>query len=278
MTKQAHSNDRYATPNANAFETATVELQDNAKAKEASVSKARQLFAEANDAYNDASGKTSEAQEIANRAAIELYSLRVTGKASADEATAVLRDIFGAKLKPDGKTPSQTPAGKGEEIRKRLQRLIQAHEYIADPNVDNFFTGLDPADVEPILNGYLSGDGDVTLWTSYEKFAKVKADAKETVQAAFDPKRIAAIVDGLTPASAAEKIWANPALRTAYSALFGALKAIGGTLTELDALASEAADAPAEGGGFETTLTPAPVEPVEVEEVTAAKSKGKAAA
>lgn len=215
----------------NAFASDNVKMTEDAAAKVASMQSARQKLAEASDIYKVGGAKIDEAKALANEGAIALFNLRIAGKASADEASAALGDIFGFKAKQDGK-PSKTPMGEGEAIRKRIVRAVAAHEYVMEPSTDGFFAGLDPADLAPIVEAV--SKGTYSIWTAYEDFAEVKNAHAVRLEAAFDHKRVTAMVDKLASAEALLKIFGDPALRTAYAALFGTLDNIGQGLAKLD--------------------------------------------
>lgn len=215
----------------NAFASDNVKMTEDAAAKVASMQSARQKLAEASDIYKVGGDKINEAKELANEAAIALFNLRVAGRCTPDEASAALGDVFGFKMKQD-KTASKTPLGEGEAIRKRIVRAVAAYEYVMSPTTEGFFAGLDPADLQPTVEAIAKGK--YSIWTAYEDFAKLKNAHAVRLEAAFDHTRVTAMVARLASAEALLKIFEDPALRTAYTALFATLDNIGQGLAKLD--------------------------------------------
>lgn len=216
---------------ANIFTQASTQVQAQVAEKVTLVSQAKQSLAHAADLYNEGNDKAKEATEIADKAAVSLYQARVKGLASGEEVSAILGDVFGFKQKKDG-SPSKTPDGQGEAIRKRVVRAVQAAEHINNGDGGRFFEGLSEdsaaedgttlAEVVAALEA-----GNTSIWTAYEKFAEIKRAHMVKTNAAFDPKRIAALVESLSEEGAAKVIASAPALVAAYGALIDVLQVVG---------------------------------------------------
>lgn len=189
----------------------------------------RQGFAEAKDLFDAADGSTVSATEIADRNAVSLYQAKTAGYIQGEEISAVLGDIFGYKPKKDGK-PGKTPAGQGEAIRKRIVRAISADDYVQNGDGGQFFEGLPEDEIEGVLNAVHSGS--LSLWTAYERFAEIKRDHVVKTEAAFDPKRIAALVEALSQDGSSAIVNGNPALLAVYDALTTVLNIITNTPIE----------------------------------------------
>lgn len=183
----------------------------------------RQRLAEAADLFSEGKGREAEASEIADDAALRLYQARADGLVSNDEISGVLRDIFGAVPRKDG-TPGNTPAGQGAHIRKRIVRAVNALEYVTNGDGGRFFEGLPEGEVEDALNRLKNGG---SIWSAYEDFADIRKAHMVRTNAAFDPKRIGAIVESLSEEGAAKMIAENPALVEAYAALLDVLNVLG---------------------------------------------------
>lgn len=181
----------------------------------------RQRLAQAADAFSDINSEANEATEIAADAAFRLYQAQVNGLLSKDEVSAVLGDAFGYKPKADG-TPGKTPAGKGEDIRKRVARLYAASRYVNAGEADAFHKDM-PSDGVAQIVGSME-QGGVTIWTAYDSLGKLKAEGRpDAVPPAFNPKTLAAMVEKLTSTGAVAAIGENAALQTAHMALRDAL-------------------------------------------------------
>lgn len=194
----------------------------------------RQKLAEANDLFQSGDDKAKEASAIADNCGVRLYQAMVVGIANAEETSSLLCDIFGRKPKADG-TPGKTPFGQGEHLRKRVIRAVQAHECVTGKfsRPSAFFDGLsgDSADKDgrTIANVVTAlSQGQLSIWSAYDYLAKIRRDNAETVKPAFDPKKVAAMVESLSQDGAADIVAASPALQAAYDALFSVM----GTIAE----------------------------------------------
>lgn len=210
------------------FDERTASITERAQEKARLMGEVRQRLAEAKDLQSQGQTEAERATEIANDAGRRLYEARTNGLIDGNEVTAVLGDIFGFKAKQDG-SPSKTPDGLGEQMRKRIVRAVAAHDYVNGENV-RFFEGLDDetADLVQAEIDKLEG-GEIGLWTCYDNIAKIKRDATSgnSVNPAFNPARIAAIVQALSEDGAAERFVDNEPLLDAYTALRRMIDVIG---------------------------------------------------
>lgn len=198
----------------------------------------RQRLAEAASLYKQGDDKAAEAKEIADNASVKLYQARTHGLLSGEEVSGVLGDIFGFKQKKDG-SPSKTPEGQGEAIRKRIVRAVAAAEYVANGDGGTFFKDVPTEPVSDILDRL--AEGQITIWSAYDYFAEVKREHMVKTNAAFDPKRIAGIVEALSEEGAAEIFRSNTALVASYAALQDVLRIVGEQAAALPEPVAEAA-------------------------------------
>lgn len=247
----------------NLFEIRAAAKSGDIAKKTMLLSSARQHLAEAADIMAKSGNLTTEAKLIAEREALRLYTGRVDGTISADEVSNALGDVFGRKpltSGPKAGQPGKTPAGLGEEIRKRIVRASAAAEYVTSGDGGSYFNGLPVEPVAEIVQKLdnkaravelrqqaeraLASDNPetvataetlsaqalqleaaaVTLWTAQDAFAEVKrAAADSPVNAAFDPTKLAKLVDDLSADGAIAKVQASEPLMDAYTALFRVL-------------------------------------------------------
>lgn len=177
----------------------------------------RQKLALAADTFRDGNGMTKEATGYADEAATGLYQAISDGLVSKDEVSPVLGDYFGFKPKKGpggiGEVPGKTPAGEGEAIRKRINRLIAARDFAKGEHIA-YFDGCPTDEIADVLNGV--DNGTKSLWTAYEDLAAIVADHKEKTNAALDPKKVRAMADALSGTAAVQAFATNPALVEAY--------------------------------------------------------------
>jgi hypothetical protein len=185
----------------------------------------RQRLAEAKELYGKGLGETEKAQEMSADAAFRLYQARTSGIVSQEEVSAALGDAFGWKQTAKGE-PSKTPAQPGEMIRKRIVRAVAASEFVTGGDGGRFFVGLPEDSVRSVLNKV--NDGDLSIFSAYDTLAELKrASADERIEFAFDPKKVAGLVEKLGEPGAKEKVLANEALIAGYGALIKILLIIG---------------------------------------------------
>lgn len=208
----------------NIFAQAAIEMTQQVSDKLTVMGSVRQQLAEASDLYNAGDDKAKEATEIADKAAVSLYQARTANTVSAEEVSAILGDIFGYKPKSDG-SPGKTPAGQGEAIRKRVVRAVSADEFCQTGDGGRFFEGLPDDEIKSVLEAV--SQGSMSIWTAYERFAEIKRDHATKTVFAFDPKRIAGLVESLSEDGAADILRASPSLVAAYGALIDILNIVG---------------------------------------------------
>lgn len=201
---------------------------------------ARQQLAEAADAQSEAGLEGEKALKLASKAAMTLYQGQMAGLLGKDEVSAMLGDVFGFKSKKDG-SPSRTPAGPGEAIRKRLVRLDAARSYVDNPEEhDGFFSGvsLDNYEIDgetrPGVASILAQfeQGDLTIWRAYDHFGQAKRDSTSRVATAFNPVTLAKMAAEIAEGGA-QAMLNNPSLIPAYKALADALSSAGEMAAEL---------------------------------------------
>ncbi len=220
---------RSARPNIFNQQAAIVSKQTAMKV--ATMQESRQLLAEAADLFKEGGDKAEEATKIADRAAVSLYQARIAGAVTGEEVSGALGDVFGYKPKKDG-TPGKTPDGQGEAIRKRVVRAVQAADFINTGDGGRFFEGLSPDSVDERGNTIADivsrlGNNDMSIWTAYQYLADIKRDSMVRTSPAFDPKRIAAMVEALSEEGAAAIFASSPDLVIAYGALIDVLNVVG---------------------------------------------------
>jgi hypothetical protein len=215
------------------FEQRRESLSGNGAEQHRILTVVRQQLAQAADLDREGGEKAKEGRKIADKSAIDLFNARANGVISADVLSALLGDSFGWKKKGGGDAPvkggdpeaSKTPFGTGEAIRKRVVRLVQAHEYVTGTDASKFYDGLPKEAVESELNRVRQGQ--VSLWQAYDNLGTIKRESVEKVEAAFNPKAIAKIVEDLRQPKAPQMFIDNPTLQDAYLALRDMLTEIG---------------------------------------------------
>jgi hypothetical protein len=217
-------NDAASRKSKNLFAMAQAGISEKARLKSALLGEVRQKLAEIADTATDADHMSKEAEENASQQAFRLYQARVTGTINADELSGLLGDIFGYKPTAKG-TPGRTPAGLGEAIRKRVVRGVAATEFVEGRDGGAFFDPLEKEDVSDVLHQL--NNGQMTVWQVYKKLADMKSEATNRPHMAFDPRRIAAIVDKLNEEGARKIIHSNTALVIAYGKLIETLNVLG---------------------------------------------------
>jgi hypothetical protein len=203
----------------------------------------RQRLAQVADEVKKNGEEAAETENLAADAATRLFIARRNGVMTADELTGVLGDVFGYKPKQDG-TPGKTPAGVGEAMRKRIVRCLQGWDFVNGGDGGRFFETMDADDVAPVVNSIgrmkkvehtdpqtnevteeIVPDGP-NVWKAYKVLGDLKSQGTVRIEFAFDPKKIAGLVDKLSEAGARDKLINNPSLLKAYAALFDQLQII----------------------------------------------------
>lgn len=208
----------------NLFLMQAANISQQARRKIELMGDVRQRLAEASDLFAEGDDRREEATEVAAKAALGLYQARISGTISADEVSAALGDAFGWKKLKDG-SPSKTPLGQGEAIRKRVVRAVSAAEYVSNGDGGRFFEGLPEKEVDNVLT--LMQNGEMGFWAAYERFAEIKRENAIKTNPAYDPKKVAAFVESLSQDGAGDVIRNNPALIASYAALLDVLVTLG---------------------------------------------------
>lgn len=226
----------------NIFETEKHQLKDDPAHSLQVQQQARQLLAEARDKFDQAgserggddkmgTGLVREAKEIAAKAALLLTTARINNEITAEQVNGILGDIFSFKPMKDGK-PGKTPMGQGEALRKRIQRLTTARDYVSGANSQGFFEGCPKKNVEEILTQTLNGTRP--FWQAYEDLAKVKnAMRSPPPPLAFNVKKIIEIAETLKKEEAVKIFVDNEALVDAYADLLRLARTVGEQAYEL---------------------------------------------
>lgn len=214
-------------------------ISSDASQKVLLMSQARQRLAEAFDLDQEGNSKASEAQSIAAEAGLALYQGRSAGLISADEVTSILGDQYGFKTKKDG-TPSKTPDGRGEELRKRIVRMASAYAFAYKNEGNAFFDKLDPDEVKGVLAEV--EDGRISIYTAHNTLAEMKRDAdnSDKVDPAFNPKTVMKWAETLANEGSVDAYRNNPELVRAWATLIDVFKV-------MDEAALKADEAEAEG-------------------------------
>lgn len=218
----------------------------------------RQKLAEAFDMYGKGGEAVREADELVGKASLTIIRL-LTGDPAKDvapsmsneELNALLGDQFGYKTKggksdkpvkagdPDA---SKTPFGQGEAIRKRIVRMQQAIHHCNGGDGGRAFADADgnplpldarSSDRDGTVTAYTVPEiveavmtGELSVFSAYDKLAKVKADNASRTDAAFNPKTVRRMVESLSTEGAVAMFAADPDLQTAYDELAEMLKLI----------------------------------------------------
>lgn len=189
-------------------------ISEAVEAKTATVENAKAALLDAHALYEAGNDKSREGDEMANLGATALFNGQCEGTITKEETSAIMGQVFGYKMKPDG-TASKTPAGKGEVIRKRIVRAVQAAEYIGGGECPKFLDGVDMGDVQAVMAEFEAGH--VSIFTAYDKLGGLKE--KATVHPAYNPSTIGKIAAELAKPEAMERIAKSPELLALYGAI-----------------------------------------------------------
>lgn len=226
----------------NIFATEKHSVQDDAAHALQIEQQARQILAEAQDKFRQAgtdkggedklgTGLVREAKELAAKAALLLTTARIADEMSQDQINGVLLDIFGAKPKKDG-TPGTTPMGQGEALRKRIQRLVAARDYVSGATKDGFFANCPEQNVREVLDQTMNGTRP--FWQAYEDLAKIKNETRTPPPPlAFNVKKILEMSKDLGTEGAVKMFLENEALVQAYSKLLDLAQTVGEQVYEI---------------------------------------------
>lgn len=189
----------------------------------------RQALAEIADLYAAGAEKAQEAETAAVNLQTEMFIDVRDGIFPINVVSSMLGDTFGYRKKGDAKTrvpaghkdAGRTPFGAGEAIRKRIVRAFQAFDYVSNGNATALFEGLPKDDVAEVVNRIGADENGITVWTAYDTLGKLKTRETNRAPAFFDPRKVAALTDGLTAnlERSAELFAENAALGDAWAEL-----------------------------------------------------------
>lgn len=212
----------------NGFAAFNAQRTEAVKGKVQLVSEAKKLLQQAAELADKADENDEAANEPAAKGGLLLFRGMSQGIISNDEVTDILGSTFGFKEKQNGE-PSKTPAGKGEEIRKRVQRAFKAYDYAVNGNEPvSFFEPLDRDDVQPLIDQLLNGG--IGLWEFYRQTGELKAERTGKRPPMWaDPRRIAALTRSLgeNVQNTVAIIQRTPGLFAAYAGLLQMIETIG---------------------------------------------------
>lgn len=181
---------------------------------------AKQRLAEAKDTFADALALESAARSIAGDVAFALYQARLSDSIADAELSAICGDIFGYKPKRDG-TPSATPEGKGEDIRKRVRFMVSTTDAIYGrgdgPKPVQEATPEAIKEIEAIVE--TMERGEMPLYTAFDKVREALKKERTTVAKAVDPKFLDKLCDELCEDATAEIIRNSEVLIAVYARL-----------------------------------------------------------
>ncbi len=192
----------------------------------------RQHLAEVADMAKEAGDTTAEVTAKAAAVGYELFDARRTGQLQANEVSEILGEIFGVKgtgknvgkvMRPGEKGAGKTPAGTGEEIRKRVVRAVAAADFVANgpsPATKYFNDSFEQSDIQPLLND-LSPDGDGNIWSFYRQLQEMKRVNNDPVPFHLNAERIAKFATSISEGikQTAANINGNNELKAAYAGL-----------------------------------------------------------
>jgi hypothetical protein len=161
--------------------------------------------------------------------------MRADGSLSAELLTETLGNVFGFQKRGKGgsqirvpagnKDASATPFGEGDVIRKRIVRMVAAHDYVVNGNRSAFFDNLPVDEVQPVVETLANGG---SIWSAYQALTDLKAAKRTRLEAAFNAKTISGINEKLSEAAAIDLLadGKNNELRVAYNNLLTTLWAL----------------------------------------------------
>lgn len=192
------------------------------------LNEAKQRLAEAADYFKAGEQEAGKAALTANQAMHSLFRGQIDGLITAKDVSNTLGEIFGFEMKKNGQ-PGATPSGQGAEMRKRIVRAVSAWEYVNEKGEpDRFFEGLPKKaqqEMLPIINDLEEGSG--SFWQAYHDFSAIKREHTESVNAAFDPKKVRKMAEELATAKGIEALRENEALIEAYAELRATIEYVG---------------------------------------------------
>lgn len=167
----------------------------------------RQHLAEVADMAKEVGDASSEVTTKSASVGFELFEARKAGDLSPVEVSDILGDIFGVKgtgkflgsvMRPGEKGAGKTPAGVGEDIRKRVTRAHSAWDYTQNglsPST-KYFDGLEVEEVGAVLD-QLEAEGEHNIYWLYRELTEMKRDASDPIPFHLNAERIAAFATKL---------------------------------------------------------------------------------
>lgn len=228
----------------NAFAARLAERANKGDEKVKVVTEVKQRLAEAYDAFNSGDDRLTEANQIADKAGVKLYQAQADGSMTADEVTAIIGDVFGYQKKgasafrvtSGDPEASKTPFGKGNTLRQRIVRMVNASDYV-ESGADIGFFGTMPEEATEEVESVIAAvdSGDMSIFRAYDRFAEIKRAHVEKVPFAFDPAKIASLSVELLKAGAIDRIAKSDALRDEYATLLEVIQTVGDGIAAIDA-------------------------------------------
>jgi hypothetical protein len=192
----------------------------------------RQHLAEVADMAKEAGQTSSAVTAKAAEVGMELLNARISGDLSPAEVSDILGDIFGVKgtgkavgqvLRPGEKSAGKTPAGTGEEIRKRVVRAYAAYDFLNNgpSSATKYFDGMDSDTVQPLFSSLMDDDSEATLWSFYNDLGAAKREANDPTPFHLNPERIAKLATtvGENVKATAKAINGDSDLKASYAGL-----------------------------------------------------------
>lgn len=205
-------------------------LEGRAQAKLAQINIIREELSEVIALQSQESAKASEVSDKSGKVALRLYDGQIAGIFSKDEVSALLGDAFGFKMKADG-SPSKTPEGQGEQIRKRVVRAVSVADFLQGKADRPAFIGEGlEGDAQSIMSAL--NNGEISIFTAYNNLGELK-EKKESVPAHLDPVKVLKMANELMKEEVAAVIVQSEGLKAAYDTL---LKALGVDMSAYETL------------------------------------------
>lgn len=173
----------------------------------------------------DADATVSKAESVGLQAdaAISLYLAAIDGQMTLAEVKALLGDIVGYEPKKDGTPGASLAKGTiGRPIEQRVSRAFKVRQHLDGKAVYPFAAGRDADSLALCIRQMEAGEK--SIWAAYKEMGDLKETV--TINAAFDPKRVAKIAEALKADGALAMFQGNEELKGAYRELIGALKGL----------------------------------------------------
>jgi hypothetical protein len=215
-----------------AFTALETTLSAAAAFKLENVNYAKECFLTAKNLEAAGDGDKREAQLVSSEGAMALVEVMVDDKnpMAREEMNAILGDLYGWKITPATGKQSKTPEGKGNDIRKRIIRYVDAVAYANGAATAPKF--LEGVEAQTVADSLLEAvQNQTSIWTVYDTLGGLKAKPAP-VELALNAKRIAELVESLSNVGNMTSIAADPALLAIYSELHSAMGTLNAVVTE----------------------------------------------